>query len=163
MWNSSGHSNDENVRWSWLRAVEWLSWPLFMSQPAVPVLLYYYPWPAVLGTVVVVAFLWRAIVVPFWVAPRLAAFGPMFVMLKFLAAPVMAVLLWQRGDTPVALVALLWPVAGPTFAQWFMILPTALLSLTPLGEASQIGPVQTRFLLAIGFQLEQPIAPEGNQ
>ena len=40
-----------------------------MSQPVVPVLLYFYRWPVVLGAVVAVAFIWRAIIVPFWVAP----------------------------------------------------------------------------------------------
>ena len=71
-----------------------------MSQPVVPVLLYFYRWPVVLGAVVAVAFICRAIIVPFWVAPRLAFSGPLFVKLKFIAAPVMAYLLWQRGDAP---------------------------------------------------------------
>jgi hypothetical protein len=155
MWNPSQHSNDDNVRWSWLRAVEWIEWPLFVSQPVVPVLLYFYRWPVVLGGVVVIAFLWRAVIVPFWVAPSLADVGVLFVKLKFITAPLMAYLLWQRGETLIAVVALLWPLIG-SFAQWVMILPSALLSLTPLGKASQIGPVQARFLLAIGFQPTKP-------
>jgi hypothetical protein len=76
MWNSGEHSDEENIRWSWLRAVEWLEWPLFISQPVVPILLYFYRWPAVLGGVVAVAFLWRALVRPFWVVPSLANIGP---------------------------------------------------------------------------------------
>jgi hypothetical protein len=59
------------------------------------------------------------------------------------------------AQTLIAVVALLWPLIG-SFAQWVMILPSALLSLTPLGKASQIGPVQARFLLAIGFQPTKP-------
>jgi hypothetical protein len=144
-------ADDENVRWAWLRAVEWVGWPLFISQPVVPILFYLYPWPAVLGVIVCVAFFWRAVVVPFWISPSLAYVGPLIVALKFIAAPVMAYLLWQRGDTLIAAAALLWPLLGPTVASWIMILPTALLSLTPLGKASQIGIVQSRFLLAVGF------------
>jgi hypothetical protein len=96
MWNPSQHSNDDNVRWSWLRAVEWIQWPLFMSQPVVPVLLYFYRWPVVVGGVVVITFLWRAVIVPFWVAPSLADVGVLFVKLKFITAPLMA--LYRRGS-----------------------------------------------------------------
>jgi len=152
MWNPEEHSNDENMLWSWLRAVEWTGWPLFISQPIVPVLLYFYDWWVVLGAVAAAAFVWRALVVPFWVSPGLAYIGPLFVKLKFISAPAMAYLLWQRGEMPIAAAALFWPFLGPMAAQWVMILPSALLSLTPLGRASQIGIVQTRFLVAIGFQ-----------
>ena len=161
VWNPTEHSNDENVRWSWLRAVEWIGWPLFLSQPAVPVFLYFYSWPVVIGAVIVVAFAWRTAIVPFWVAPSLAAMGPLFVPLKFISAPVMAYLLWRRGDTPIALTALVWPFFGPMVAQWVLILPTALMELTPLGKASQIGLVQTRFLAAMGFQPAEGVGPEG--
>jgi hypothetical protein len=152
MWNSGEHSDEENIRWSWLRAVEWLEWPLFISQPVVPVLLYFYRWPAVLGGVVAVAFLWRALVTPFWVVPSLANIGPFFVKLKFVSAPAMAYLLWQRGDMPGVVVAALFPILGTIVASLVMIPPLALLSLTPFGKASQIGLVQVRFLSAIGFQ-----------
>lgn len=152
VWNPTEHSNDENVRWSWLRAVEWIGWPLFLSQPVVPILLYFYRWPVVIGAVVIVAFAWRAVIVPFWVAPSLAYIGPLFVLLKFISAPAMAYFIWQRGNTPIALVALVWPFLGPMIVQWVLILPTALMELTPLGKASQIGLVQRRFLTAMGFR-----------
>jgi hypothetical protein len=161
VWNPTEHSNEENVRWSWLRAVEWIGWPLFLSQPVVPVSLYFYSWPVVIGAVVVIAFAWRAVIVPFWVAPSLAAIGPLFVPLKFISAPVMAYLIWQRGDTPIALMALVWPFLGPVVAQWVLILPTALMELTPLGKASQIGLVQTRFLAAMGFRPAEDVGPGG--
>jgi hypothetical protein len=160
VWNPTEHSNDENVRWSWLRAVEWIGWPLFLSQPVVPVLLYFYSWPFVIGAMVVVAFAWRALIVPFWVAPALAAIGPLFVPLKFISAPVMAYVIWRQGDTPIAAMALVWPFLGPVIVQWVLILPTALMELTPLGKASQIGPVQRRFLAAIGFRPVEDVGPE---
>jgi hypothetical protein len=163
MWNPSEHSNDENVLWSWLRAVEWTYWPLFMSQPVVPALFYFYRWWVILGTLVVVTFLWRVGVVPLWVAPNLAYAGPLFVKLKFITAPVMAYMLWQRDTKPLAVAALLWPILGPLIVQWIMILPAALLSLTSLGKASDVGPLQTRFLAAIGFQPTKPIAPESSK
>jgi hypothetical protein len=157
MWRASEHTDDENVRWSHLRAIEWLEWPLFMSAPVVPVLLYFFSWPWVVGAVVVISFLWRVFVVPFWLAPRLAYAGPQFVLLRFLTCPVMAYLLWQRGQAIIAIVALTWPVISPC-ASMVLALPVALLLRTRLGKATQIGPVQTRFLLAIGQRrgLQEP-------
>jgi hypothetical protein len=152
MWRASEHTDDENVRWSLLRAIEWLEWPLFMSGPVVPVLLYFFSWPWVVGVVVVISFLWRVFVVPFWLAPRLADAGPQFVLLKFLICPVMAYLLWQRGQAAIAIVALTWPAVGPLVWAMVMALPMALLARTRLGKAAQIGSVQTRFLLAIGAE-----------
>jgi hypothetical protein len=125
-----------------------------------PVLLYFYPWPMVLGAVVVIAFLWRALLVPFWVSPTLAFLGPLFVKLKFVAAPVMAYLLWRRGDAIPAAAALLWPVLGPIVTGLIMALPQALLLLTPLGKASQIGPVQIRFLRRLDFSRRTPCHPK---
>jgi hypothetical protein len=105
----------------------------------------------------VISFLWRAFGVPLWLAPRLADAGPQFGLLKFLTCPVMAYLLWQRGHAIIAIVALTWPVFGP-YAAMFMALPEGLLLRTRLGKATQIGLVQTRFLLAIGLQLPEPKA-----
>lgn len=152
MWSATEHSTDENVRWSWLRAVEWIGWPLFLSQPIVPVLLYFFPWYWICGAVIAVTIVWRAAVVPFLVAPRLADIGPPFVTCKFITAPLMAYFLWRRGDTAIALIAFLWPFLGVILAQWLMAIPIALLNLTALGNGSAIGRVQTRFLSAIGLE-----------
>jgi len=95
---------------------------------------------------------WRAFVIPFVIIPRLADIDPIFVVSKFITAPVMAYLLWQRGDAVVALIAFLWPFIGVTVAQWLMAIPIALLSMTTLGNSSAIGQVQIRFMSAIGVQ-----------
>lgn len=151
MWNPSQHSADENVRWSWLRATEWVNWPLFLSQPVIPILLYFYDWAIVLGGLLIICLFWRALIVPFWVSPTLASIGVYFVQLKFLTAPIMAWLLWQREDLPLALTALLWPIFGPALGLAILIVPDAMLSTTPLGRASQIGPIQKRLLISLGY------------
>ena len=43
MWNPSEHTKEENTKWSWLRAIEWGQWPLFMSQIFAPLLLIIIP------------------------------------------------------------------------------------------------------------------------
>jgi hypothetical protein len=151
MWKVTEHSKDENVQWAWLRAVEWKDWPLFISQPIVPILFYFYRWPAVIGVVLVITFLWKLTVTPFWVSAKLAYMGPVFVMLKFVTCPTMAYLLSQRSEIPLALVALLWPLLKLPIDMFIMVVTEAVLSLTAWGRAAQTGVVQARFLRAIGF------------
>jgi hypothetical protein len=158
MWIASEHSNDENMQWSWIRAVEWVGWPLFITQPIVPILLYFPHGPVLLIALVITTFLWRSLIVPFWVSPGLAFAGCYFVKLKFITTPPMAYLLWQRGDTLIAIAALFWPLLGPMVVGWLIAFPSSLLFLTPIGKASQIGLVQKRFLSAIGFRPTEPAA-----
>src|SRR6266404_1826922 len=57
-WDPRIHSGEDNLRWSWLRAVEWGRWPIFLSQPLAPVLLIWWPWHIVVVTVFVANCLW---------------------------------------------------------------------------------------------------------
>ena len=36
VWNPADHSDQDNLTWSFLRAVEWGRWPIFLSQPVAP-------------------------------------------------------------------------------------------------------------------------------
>jgi hypothetical protein len=98
-------------RWLLLRSIEWVNWPLFISQPLVPILLWYYEWQPVVVAVLVVTLLWRLAIATRYVSVRQVEFGPLFVALKFLICPVMAFLIWCQGDRVGAVLALLWPVA----------------------------------------------------
>ena len=69
----------------------------------------------------------------------IADLGPIFVLLKFVSAPVSAFLLWREHHPWTALMALLWPVLGPLVAGWLLAAPYALLVLTRVGEQAQIG------------------------
>ena len=94
------------MQWALLRAMEWLTWPGFISQPLVPILLYFYPWPWVIGSVVLISFAWRMVVAPVIVFPQLATAAVWFVKLRWVASPIMAFLIWQRDDYPIAALAL---------------------------------------------------------
>ena len=54
MWNFDEHSDNDNMRWTWLRAVEWGMWPLFISQPIAPIALLFWPWWSVIGIIIAV-------------------------------------------------------------------------------------------------------------
>jgi hypothetical protein len=111
MWRATEHSDFENSQWLLLRSIEWIQWPLFISQPAVPILLWFYQWQPVVVAVIVIAILWRVAIATWCVSVRLADFGPIFVVLKFPTCPVMAFLIWEKGDRFGAALALLWPIA----------------------------------------------------
>jgi hypothetical protein len=61
------------------------------------------------------------IVVPRMIAPNLADQGPLFVQLKFITSPVMAYLLWRKGDLWLAILALLWPPLGVFIAKYVLM------------------------------------------
>jgi len=56
-----------NLRWAWLRAVEWINWPSFITQPVVPVVLYFFDWWWMVLAVVALGYVWSATVVPWFV------------------------------------------------------------------------------------------------
>ena len=150
MWNAASHSDEENLRWAWLRAVEWMGWPTFLSQVFAPVLLIFYPWHWVLGGLIVTHFAWRNFVASRWVS-MIADQGPMFVMLRFIAAPVSAFVIWQQHHRWIAAVALLWPWVAPLVVGWALLIPQSLMeAMTPLGEQAQIGVIQKRFMRLLG-------------
>ena len=151
-WNPVLHSVHDNAKWSWLRAVEWVEWPLFLSQPVVPVLLYFYPWQWVLGITAFAGFLWRLLEVPNFVSARVAGLGPKFVLLKYVTSPMVAFLLFRQNEPWIAALALLWPLPGPFVLQLVISPLNAFFAQSARGKASQIGIVQERFMTALGFE-----------
>ena len=109
-WIPAEHSDQENLTWAWLRAVEWGRWPIFLSQPIAPVLLLLFSWPsAVIGTIVV-NLLWAGFVRYRVVNVKAAYYGANFVRLKWIICPVVAIYLYSIGDVVGAALALLWPL-----------------------------------------------------
>src|SRR6516165_6895732 len=98
MWKPEQHTDDENLRWAWLRAVEWLGWPQFISQPIIPILLYFYPWPWVVGFVSLATLAWWFMVTPRFTPATAIDVSVYFAGFRFLTSPVMAYFIWQRGD-----------------------------------------------------------------
>lgn len=147
MWYANNHSDDENTRWAWLRAVEWINWPIFVSQPIVPVLLYLWPtlWLPITFGVVVLNVAWQLGVLRRFVSVPLADFGCVFVRLKWFTCPAMAYLLWANSLPYHAFAALFWPVAV------LLILTIINVPLGLMFKTTDIGPVQNCFMLRLGY------------
>jgi hypothetical protein len=151
MWKPAQHSDDENLRWALLRAIEWKHWPLFLSQPVVPVLLYFCPWPWVIGLVVIATFVWWFIVAPQFTPSTAVDLAVYFVNLRFVASPLMAYGIWQSGRPWVAVLALLWPFVGHWLVGWLLMFPQAALASTARAKAAQIGVIQRRLMSQFGY------------
>lgn len=139
-WNGDEHSDDENFRWTWLRAVEWCAWPLFVSQPIAPFLLVLNPrrqaaWRIIVA-VVVATWLWK-LVRYHWISPRLADAGCWFVHLKWLSSFGGGVSLLALHRYWFAGLAGLWPLVT--------------LSLMPVCGGGKVGVIQKQFLLQLGY------------
>ncbi len=81
-WDSTRHSEEENARWCHLRSIELLRWPLFVTQPVVPLCLLVLPWYVVVLSVLLLTALWTQ-VRSRYVSMALADIGPLFVYLKW--------------------------------------------------------------------------------
>ena len=82
LWNPLEHSDDENLRWCWLRAIEWGKWPLFIAQAIVPILYLFLPWWWIVIAVVILTWLWAFIRYKY-INITLVDLGPLVVYLKW--------------------------------------------------------------------------------
>ncbi len=142
-YDPSTHTDDDDLRWCWLRGVEWGAWPLFMAQPVAPILLAFdFNYLGVAASIVGLNFLWMFVRYRF-VSPLLADVGSDLVHLKWPISLLCGWLLWRRGATVPALLASAWPLA------------TLLLNLvTP---PTTIGRIQRAFMLSLGYnRLDEP-------
>jgi hypothetical protein len=129
-----GYTDDEIKTWLWLRAIEWGSFPAFLSQPVAPVLFIFYPWYFVVLAVFVLGLMWCLI--RYWfVSARLARVACLAVpLLKWPAVIGSSIYLFIRHQPVAALVALIWP-----FVAAYCSLP------------AKIGVIELAFAKKIGF------------
>jgi hypothetical protein len=155
MWRVEEHSDQENLRYSWLRSVEWITWPSFILQPIVPLLLYFFTWQSILISIPFIDYAWRLIVAPRFLPVRLLDNGPLFVLLKFVTCPAMAFLLWQQNYRWEAALALFWPLANLVIDWPLTVVEAVLAGIFPVFEKSvrtmDIGPVQNRLMSTLGY------------
>ena len=108
--NFTGYTEEEMIRWLWLRAVEWESFPAFISQPIAPILFIFFPWYYVLLVIFVLGVLWCFIRYSF-VSVTAAAVACMTVIwLKWLSAIGSSIYLFIHHQIVAGIVALLWPL-----------------------------------------------------
>src|SRR6266851_10288547 len=105
-----GYTNDEVVRWAWLRAVEWGAFPAYVSQLVAPILFMSYPWYFVLIGVFVLGIIWLPVRYAF-VSVHLANTACIVVVwFKWPAAIGSSIFLFMHRQPVAGVIALLWPL-----------------------------------------------------
>ena len=153
MWKPEEHTDEQNLRWAWLRAVEWREWPAYLSQPIIPILLYFYPWEWVIVSIAVSTFLWW-LVVPSRTTPASGIDSAVYwFWLKGVTAPLMAYLMWQKDGQWMALAVLVSPFLVGWAVGFLLVIPQEVLSsVFPVLKASQIGVVQRWLMDSLGYE-----------
>jgi hypothetical protein len=134
-WIPTEHSDDENLHWSLLRAMEWGRWPVFLSQTFAPPLLIFLSWKIVIGGTFLANILWAFFRSKF-ISVSLAYFGVNFALLRWLTWPIASIYLFVEGRTPECWISAFWP--GLIF----------ILGVIP---PFNVGPIQTKFMEALGY------------
>ena len=136
-WNPNEHPDDVNLRWSLLRAIEWGRWPIFLSQPVVPVLLLFLGWKFVVVCVIATNLLWAGMVRYRFVSIAAAYWGAIAVKSKWLTCPATAVYLFASGQRVGATIAILWPL---------------LIVVVGAIPTTQVGKIQNMFMAKLGYE-----------
>jgi hypothetical protein len=135
---------DEITRLCWLRAVEWMAWPAFLSQPLLPVFYVYYPVYWVLLGVISVGFLWLPLRHRF-ASLQLATMGCLWVRLKWVSIPLALFVLFQQERY----IAFALTLATPWLAS--MLNAPAQLIAAFAKSPSQIALVQIKFMESLAL------------
>lgn len=97
-WNPAEHSDQDNFMWSWLRAIEWGRWPIFLSQVLAPIFLLFFNWKVVVVGTIVVNLLWAGFVRYRFVSIKAAYLGAIIVRLKWPTCLLIATYLYLHDE-----------------------------------------------------------------
>jgi hypothetical protein len=137
MWNPNEHSDQENLQWCWLRAVEWGRWPIFISQIFAPIALLFISWQLLIITTIIVNVIWAIFIRYNLVSVNLAFLGVLAVKLKWLICPIMGFYFFSLNQLIVAMIALFWPL---------------LIFIIGIIPTTQIGIIQNMFMNRLGYE-----------
>jgi len=135
LWKIAEHTQEENQQWCWLRAVEWTDWPLFVSQPFVPPLLFFVAPQTILVSLVVVGWVW-ALIRYRTVHADLASIGcTIVVFLKWPSALLCGGLFLAWGEYGLAALSAFWPGVAIGLG---VLLPTGLVGVGEIKFMAQL-------------------------
>ena len=105
--NPDNSTLEENSRWCQLRAIEWGKFPLFISQPLVPILFYYFTWWKIIILILIVSYLWLLFRYNF-VSPKISEIGVILVKLKWPISIIMGAIFIFQSNYLLAGLASFW-------------------------------------------------------
>jgi hypothetical protein len=147
-WNPAAHKDEENIRWCWHRAVEWINWPILLSPTLMPALLLMMPWPLALLAVPLINWFWHLSVGRHgsFLNPQLCDLGEHLITMKWLVCPVFVAFFFYRGEIVLGIITALWP-----FFPLLLHVPLVNRLFLFVAPQAPIRPVQEKLMLAIGY------------
>ena len=136
--NFDGYSENEIRQYLMARAIEWNTWPGFLSQPIFPILLIFFKWWLVISFFILVSLYWSLLKYRF-VDVKMAEFGIFFAKLKWLSIPACAIYFISAGKYGLAALAVLWPIVAAS-----------------LGAGGRIGDIEITFARKLGLISNEP-------
>ncbi len=136
LYNPYEYSDEDNIKWCWLRGNEWCALPLYLSQIIVPVLLFFLNFIYLLVFILAISWLWAMVRYRF-VSYFIANITQYIIVLQWVVSIAMFILFIIYGDYFNAIIALLYP-----------IIVLVLLFLVP---RPKIGICQEMFMKKIGY------------
>ena len=127
-------TEDEIKRWLMLRALEWVAFPAYISQPLAPIMCIFFPWYWVIATVVVLGILWSLIRYSYVNVTIANIAYTLVVWAKWPCAIGSAIYLFLHHQPVPGLVALFWPLLGGL-----------------IGVPGKVGVIELAFAKKIGF------------
>jgi hypothetical protein len=137
LYNPAENSDQNNLRWAWLRAVEWGAWPLYVFQPIAPILLLFFNWKIVVIFIYLLNLSWSLIRYRF-ISPFFADIGNLAAHLKWPISIGIAIYFAFQRNYFLALISLSWPLI------------TILLSF--FSPSTKIGVLQEIFMNSMGYK-----------
>jgi len=149
LWNPLTQTDDENVKWCWLRAVEWDAFILFVTQPLIPLfILLNIPVIIIIAILLILNWIWQLIIAYKYVNVLLADLSSLFVHLKWFVSIGIGIYFFVNSNYMNAVLAATWPI---------IVLVLTFLSNFIRPHKAEIGIVQTMFMEKLGYQKNQDL------
>ena len=136
-YNPNNYTDEEKLRWCWLRGTEWGAFPLYISQIITPILMLFFKWWILLIGVVILTWLWALIRYKF-VSLILASISGYVTILKWIVSLGMGIYFLTQKQYINCLASSLYP---------FIVL--LLMFIVP---STKIGVFQEMFMNKIGYE-----------
>ena len=140
-------SDDENLKWCWLRALEWDAFVLFVTQPIAPLLfLLNYNWVTITIVLLMLNWIWQILIAYRYVNVLIADLGSLFVHLKWPVSIGVGIYFLANANYANAVVSAAWPL---------IVLGLTLLSSFVRPNKPEAATLQTRFMQKLGYQRKE--------
>lgn len=141
-WEPNLHNDVENLRWAWLRAVEWGAYPIFISQIIFPVLIFFWNWKIVLLCLIGLNWLWNLIKYNYQNLRILTFYAALVPVLKYVFSVGFGIYFLVHKQYLLMGFCILYPIIGAGI-------------IGAINYPTQIGTIQNNIMKKMGYEKNQ--------